>query len=245
VSLAPSFKWNVNRKSIRRITDIYLKKNTDAIQNVIEGTASYSADWIRDFKVLQNSRTGTLWHDYINEERGNAEGARVDTGLMANSVGYTRAQYQSEGEYIAEFGLLLPSAGGRKYFLEQDEGFQLELANGKVRDVPGMQTYESVEPQLKKRMSKEMLRHGFLRGGRDSRGMRILQNSEREGFNTAWSSEYAPSEAQITAAREMQQRGAQARIVRDAYMASRTESYRTSGRITFGSANSALNRKKR
>jgi len=86
VSLAPSFKWNVNPKSVRRITDIYLKKNTDVIQNVIEGTASYSADWIRNFKVLRNSRTGTFWHDYINEERGNAEGARVDTGLMANSV---------------------------------------------------------------------------------------------------------------------------------------------------------------
>lgn len=182
----PNFSWNIKPNQVEALTKRYVDNATDAIQDVISDVADFAADWIRENKVNRGSPTGTLWHELTNKRRRNLPGARVDTGEMVNSVGSTPAQYLAEGEYSAEFGLRLPSAGGRKYFLEQDRGFPLELASGEIRQVPGMHTFDAVLQGLRSRLRKEMLRRGFLLGKRDTKGERILRNTDSLGFEKAW-----------------------------------------------------------
>lgn len=241
----PKFEWNIKPNQVQALTRRYKDNALGAVQDAMSDAADFAADWIKLNKIYQGSRTGTLWHDLTNKERGNQEGARKETGEMYNSVGSTGARYLADGEYSAEFGLRLPSAGGRKYFLEQDQGFPLQLASGEIRQVPGMNTYEAVLTPMTRRFRKEMLRRGFLKGGRDTRGERILRNAEFEGFNTAWAGEFARTENQREAMRRFELRSFEARYRRDAIQNARIESYRGSVESLFGSIPNFMNRFKK
>jgi hypothetical protein len=222
----PKLDWNVKPRQVEALTKRYTDRATDSIQEVVSDAADFAAQWIKENKIYRGSRTGTLWHDFVNRERGNAEGARIETGAMYNSVGSTSAQYLSDGEYAAEFGIKLPSAGGRKYFMEQDQGFALQLASGKIRQVPGMQTFDSVIVPLRRMFRKEMLRRGFLRGKRDTRGERILRNEGFSNFNTAWADEFARTDAQRDAMFRYELRAAERRMRSAIIQEAKLDSYR-------------------
>lgn len=231
----PKFEWNIKPNQVQALTRRYKDNALDAVQDAMSDAADFAADWIKLNKIYQGSRTGTLWHDLTNEERGNQEGARKETGEMYNSVGSTGARYLADGEYSAEFGLRLPSAGGRKYFLEQDQGFPLELASGEVRQVPGMHTFEAVLTPMTRYFRKEMLRRGFLRGGRDTKGERILRNAEFESFDAAWSGQNLKNENQRQAMRQNQINRFEAQARQDAIRGAQIESYRASQEALYGS----------
>ena len=170
---------------------MYTDTNLD---NIHEGIAEVAQKTAYDMKVgyiLQNSRTGSVWHDMINEYRGNARGARVDSGRMINSVGSMSSMDIPSGTIEAEYGLRMPGAGGQEYFLEQEYGFDLELGSGQIREVPGMETYERTKKNMKSALRKAMLSRGFLTGKVDTRGVRILDRMKwGETFESAWSAAY-------------------------------------------------------
>lgn len=238
----PNFSWNIKPNQVEALTKRYVDNATGAMQDAISDAADFAADWIKYNKIYRGSRTGTLWHDLVNKERGNPEGARVDTGAMFNSVGSTGAQYLSEGEYSAEFGIKLPSAGGRKYFIEQDEGFPLQLASGEIRQVPGMHTFDAVLTPLSRHFRKEMLRRGFLKGKRDVRGERILRNEPSLGFNKSWSEEFMRTEAQRDAMRQYELGAYERRYRRALIQDARLEAYRGSVENLFGSIDNWMGR---
>ena len=244
---APKFKWNVKPNQVEALTRRYKDRALDSVQEVIEDVADWAANDIRQLKIYSGSPTGTRWHDFINDERGNQDGARKDTGEMFNSVGSTPARYLAEGEYDAEFGLKLPSAGGRKYFLEQDQGFPLQLASGEVRQVPGMHTFDFILPALKRKMNKQMLRRGFLRGKRDTRGERVLSDAPKMGFESAWSQEFSNSRTpdQVIAGQKRQIRFYEQQIRRDAIRRANIDSYRSSKENIFGSITNQIDRYKK
>lgn len=231
----PKFEWNIKPNQVEALTKRYKDRALDSVQDAIEDAADYSAEWIKQNKIHRGSRTGSLWHDLVNTERGNPEGARMDTGALYSSVGNTRAQYLSDGEYSAEFGIRLPRAGGRKYFMEQDQGFELQLASGKIRDVPGMHTFDAVLPVLRGRIRKEMLRRGFLKGKRDVRGERILRNAPYSTFNAAWADEYARTDSQRESMMRFEIRAAETRRRQGVAQDARLESYRMSVENLYGS----------
>ena len=164
MSLNPSIKWNKKRTQVNSTMTRFTDRALYDIGVGISIVADKSANWIKDNKIKRNSATGTLWHKYTNEERGNEPGARVDSGALLNSVGSTGGVEVSRGVYESEFGIRLPSAGGRKYFMEQDEGFNLETWSGETKWVPGMQTFDAVKDALKKELRFQMASLGLVRG---------------------------------------------------------------------------------
>lgn len=164
MSLPPKIKWNKNPSQVNSTMTRYTDRALYAIAEALQKTSKDSAQWIVDAKIKRGSRTGTLWHDVTNKERGNEPGARVETGEMMRSVGSTPTMEQGRGLYSSEFGLRLPSAGGRKYFIEQDEGFDLELYSGETKFVPGMNTFAAVLPALRTTLRMELSSRGFKLG---------------------------------------------------------------------------------
>jgi hypothetical protein len=208
VSLAPKIKWNKKptqvQSTMTRYTDRALFALGDAVQNV----SDYSAKWIVDAKIKSNSRTGTLWHDLVNKERGNTVGARVETGELLRSVGSTPASEVDRGFYESQFGIRLPEAGGRKYFMEQDQGFDLELYNGETKWVPGMETFKSVLPVLRKNFRMEMASRGFVLGKMAAGGRSAPRESAGSFSDT--------SDIQRMSERAMQSRRYEQRLNADA-----------------------------
>jgi len=142
----------------------YTDRALFALGDAIQSTSQKSATWIVDAKIKANSPTGTLWHDLVNKDRGNNPGARIETGELMRSVGSTPAVELDRGFYESQFGIRLPEAGGRKYFMEQDQGFDLELYSGETKWVPGMETFKAVLPVLRKEFKMEMVSRGFVLG---------------------------------------------------------------------------------
>ena len=188
MSLAPKFKWNVNEPTLDRLTKAYINRNLDNILEIVADVADKTAYDMKVMYILQGSRTGSVWHDMINEYRGNSRGARVDSGRMLNSVGSTASIDVGSGVIEGQYGLRMPGAGGMKYFLEQEYGFDLTLNNGNVRAVPGMHTYDRTVKMMKSKLRKGMLSKGFLSGTVDTRGAKILgQMKFGTSFAEAWS----------------------------------------------------------
>ena len=164
MSLAPKIKWNKKPTQVQSTMTRYADRALFALGDAVQITSEKSAQWIIDAKIKSGSRTGTLWHDLVNKERGNNPGARIDTGELLRSVGSTSATELDRGFYESQFGIRLPEAGGRKYFMEQDQGFDLELYNGETKWVPGMETFKAVLPALRKTFRTEMSMRGFVLG---------------------------------------------------------------------------------
>ena len=164
MSLVPKIKWNKKPTQVSSTMTRYTDRALFALGDAIQSTSQKSATWIVDAKIKANSPTGTLWHDLVNKDRGNNPGARIETGELMRSVGSTPAVELDRGFYESQFGIRLPEAGGRKYFMEQDQGFDLELYNGETKWVPGMETFKAVLPVLRKTFRTEMSMRGFVAG---------------------------------------------------------------------------------
>jgi hypothetical protein len=177
-------KWNVNEASIKRILDRYINKNLGNIEQVVDWYGKTAADWIERFAVLSGSPTGTNWHRYKNAERGNQYGARVDSGTMSRMIGFDTFPVNSDGIVGAEFGLLLPEAGGEKYFMDQETG-------NNIKSGKGMNSAARAHKFMKPLFRREMLAKGFLRGAKDVRGGTVLSlmrgaAGKQVDFDTAW-----------------------------------------------------------
>lgn len=188
MSLAPKFKWNVNNPALDRLTKGYINRNLDNILEVVAEVSNKTAHYMKANYILRDSRTGSVWHDIVNEYRGNLPGARVDSGRMRDSVGSTTSMDIGSGVIEGQYGLRMPGAGGQEYFLEQEYGFDLTLNNGNIRQVPGMHTYDRTLKDMKFMLRRGMLSKGFLTGKVDNRGSKILaQMKFGTSFAEAWS----------------------------------------------------------
>jgi len=182
----PKIKWNVNSSSLKRISDIYISNSLNSVQDALDTTARLTADLIKNDMIFKGSPTGSIWHQIINDYRGNQPGARIDSGAMIDSVG-SEVVRSGMGRFLASYGLQTPQAGGEDYFMKQEYGFPLTLPSGEIRNVPGMNTAERSAQFMEKRLRKEMLRAGFLKGRSDWRGERILKLMERgSNLEDAW-----------------------------------------------------------
>lgn len=208
MSLAPKIKWNKKPTQVSSTMTRYTDRALFALGDAIQTTSDYSAQWIVDAKIKANSRTGTLWHDLVNKRRGNAPGARVETGELMRSVGSTLAVELDRGFYESQFGIRLPEAGGRKYFMEQDQGFDLELYNGETKWVPGMETFKAVLPVLRKTFRTEMSMRGFVLG-KMAAGGKSAPRESAGGFSGG-------NEAQMMSERSIQIRRYEQRLNADA-----------------------------
>ncbi len=177
-------KWNVNEASVNRMLNRYINKNLTNIEQVVDWYGRAAADWIERFAVLSGSPTGTNWHRFKNAERGFQYGARVDSGTMSRMIGFETFPVNADGVVGAEFGLLLPQAGGEGYFMVQETGKGIK--SGK-----GMNSAARAHKAMKPLFRKEMLAKGFLRGGKDARGGTVLTlmrgaAGKKVDFDTAW-----------------------------------------------------------
>lgn len=177
-------KWNVNEASIKRILDRYVDKNLKNIEEIVDWYGRSAAEWIERFAVLSGSPTGTNWHRNKNAERGFAYGARVDSGTMSRMIGFDTFPVNSDGIVGAEFGLLLPEAGGEKYFMDQETGDNLK--SGK-----GMNSAAKAHKAMRPMFRRYMLAKGFLRGKKDTRGGTVLSlmsgsTGKAYDFESAW-----------------------------------------------------------
>lgn len=207
MSLQASLKWNVNKASVKRITDRYSKQNIENIKTAISRAAQQGAAAVRTDAILKGSPTDSAWHYFANIVRGNDYGARKDTGRMLNSVG------SSQGVRDGVFGTIAASYGlptsGPDYFMEQDQGYTFTTWSGRQQTVPGMNSFEKSLPAMRKALKKEMLRQGFLAtGARDaSRQSRILDRMmSGYAFEDSYGAEFPVSPEQIRTGREMAQR---------------------------------------
>lgn len=206
-------KWNVNEASINRILNRYVDKNLKTVEQIVDQYGRQAADWIERFAVLSGSPTGTNWHRNKNAQRGFAYGARVDSGTMSRMIGYDTFPINADGIVGAEFGLLLPEAGGEKYFMDQETGTNIK--SGK-----GMNSAARAHKAMKPWFRREMLSRGFLRGAKDARGQTVLAlmsgaAGKEYSFDAAWAmTSPEPSEAQ-RAARESFELRANKRSLRD------------------------------
>ena len=222
----PKIKWNVNSSSLKRISDIYISNSLNSVQDALDKTASLTADHIKNEMILRNSPTGSLWHQVINDYRGNQPGARVDSGAMLSSVG-SEVVRSGMGRFLASYGLQTPQAGGEDYFMKQEEGFPLTLPSGEIRNVPGMNTAERSAQFMEKRLRKEMLRAGFLKGQKDWRGAKVVASMERgASFEDAWSSVNSRSGASTAASREYFAQKASRDAARSAGQQARLDSFK-------------------
>jgi hypothetical protein len=203
VSLTPKIKWNKKPTQVQSTMTRYTDRALFAVGDAIQTSADKSATWIVDAKIKANSPTGTLWHDIVNQERGNNPGARKETGALMRSVGSTSAVELDRGFYEAQFGIRLPEAGGQKYFMEQDEGFELTLYSGETKWVPGMETFKAVLPVLRKTFKTEMSMRGFS-SGKMGAGSKSAPREPSNGFSDL-------SDGQRAIERAIANRGAEAR----------------------------------
>ena len=184
-------KWNVNEASINRIVNRYIKKNLTTLENVVDWYAAESAEYIEKFKILSGSSTGTNWHRNKNAERGFNDGARVDSGAMAASVGYESYSFNSEHVVGAEFGLPTPFGGGEQYFMSQEEGFDIKLRDGSKHTVKPMNSAGVTRDKMRGKMRRKMLSEGFLTGKQDVRGSTVIalmggSAGKSYSFEAAW-----------------------------------------------------------
>jgi hypothetical protein len=201
VASATKVKWNVNEGSINRILASYIKKNEANIEKLVEDYAEKASLVIRNDYILKGSPTGTRWHQFVNAERGNAYGARYETGDMARAVGYQAYGMNANGVVGAEFGL-----PDEAYYLAQEYGFVQENEGGN-RVVKGMNSAKKTIKALTPDFRKRMLALGFLKGAKDARGSAVLgMMSQGNTFLEAWV-KTAPN-------RSLAQREAWAEIVR-------------------------------
>lgn len=179
----PSLKWNTSDSVIQSIANRFINSKEHELQLTLTTAADWASDYMLKNKVLQNSSTGTMWHRFANQRRGNLFGARVDTGDMAGDIGYMDAEGSLEGGMVAEFGLL---TGWRDYYLMQEYGFRHESG----REVPGMYAAKSTIENAKFRsiMRKLMLEAGFFAGkSKDKRGYAVYGMIRRgSSFEKAW-----------------------------------------------------------
>ena len=207
MQIKPSLKWNVNKKSIDRITNRYATSNIKNIKRAIGRAAEAGASAVRNDAILRGSPTDSAWHYFANLIRGNDYGARKDTGRMLNSVG------SSQGVRDGVFGTIAASYGlpvdGPKYFMEQDQGYTFTTWSGREQNVPGMNSFQKSLPAMTKNLRKEMLRYGFLTtGSRQAPRQRKVLNRVMAGydFDSAWGAEFPTSPARIQAGQEMAER---------------------------------------
>lgn len=197
MSLAPKFKWNANEKSIERIKESYLKRSLGDVQDALSHAATWGAKATLDHKIMSGTPTGSAWHYFANVRRGNAFGARVDTGEMASSVGSSKAESYGS-KFMATYGLPLD---GPDYFFKQEYGFKFQTWAGQTREVPGMADSRygaqgKIDTQIRRALSKSMVARGFLRGTKDIRGERIIKRMDRGmSFSESWAFEYSNNSA--------------------------------------------------
>lgn len=178
---ATKVKWNVNEGSINRILASYIKKNEANIERLVEDHAQKASVVMREDYILKGSPTGTMWHKFVNAERGNAYGARYETGEMASAVGYQAYGMNANGVVGAEFGL-----PDEAYYLAQEYGFVQENEGGN-RVVKGMNAANKTIKALTPDFRKKMLALGFLKGAKDARGSAVLGlMSQGNTFLEAW-----------------------------------------------------------
>jgi hypothetical protein len=199
VSLLPKIKWNINQASLERIQKGYMNNTLESVHTALDNTATATANYIKENMILRGSPTGSLWHQIINDYRGNQPGARVDSGSMLQSVG-SEVTSGGLGRFMASYGL---PVNGEEYFMKQDRGFPLELPNGTIRNVPGMNTKERSDKFMQTTLRKEMLRRGFLKGQKDWRGAKVMRGMDAgRDFESAWQNVNARTDAQIFASRQ-------------------------------------------
>ena len=207
MTLQASLKWNVNKASVKRITDRYTKQNIDNIKTAITKAAEHGARAVKENAILKGSPTDSAWHYFANIIRGNDYGARVDTGRMLNAVDSSQATKDGVfGIIAASYGL---PTDGPDYFMEQDRGYSFTTWSGRQQTVPGMNSFAKSLPAMQKGLKKEMLRQGFLAtGARDAgRQSRILDRMMNGyAFEDAYSAEYPVSPEQMRSGREMAER---------------------------------------
>ena len=221
--ITPKYEWNLGPSDVKRIMDKHIRKNEQNIASLLDRKASKYAEWIKETKIARGSWTGTDWHRLVNTEvRGQAEGARMETKAMYRSVDKTSTYSPEIDVWEVQFGIPTVAGGGEEYFTEQEIGFDLELASGQVRFVPGMESSRAAINIITKEIKKDFLRIGFLRGkGSDVRGQRILDLADTLGFEKSYAMEYAPSEAQKAAFDKFKEIGARIIAQRSAARQSR------------------------
>lgn len=221
----PKIKWNTNQAALERLTNIYIKDTMGNIRDALDKTSSSTANYIKETMIMRGSPTGSVWHQIINDYRGNRFGARVDSGTMVQAVGSEVTQ--DNNRFIASYGLPLPESGGFEYFMKQEYGFDLTLPSGKVRQVPGMETAERSSKFMETMLRKEMLRRGFLKGEKDWRGAKIIASMQRGNtFEDAWASANVRSPEQTFASREFFKRKAERDLAREVALQARLDSFK-------------------
>ena len=81
-----------------------LEQEVEKIRRIIGRAARTGAIETRKH-ILGGSPTGTQWHVQANRRRGNAYGARVETGKMLESVSFSRPKWDpATKSYKASFG---------------------------------------------------------------------------------------------------------------------------------------------
>ena len=195
MSLAPKFKWNATDAVVQRIAKGYLRRSMTDIQESLSEAASWGAKATLDHKIMGGTPTGSAWHYFANIRRGNNFGARVDSGNMAGSVGYSQTVgNMKNGSFMSTYGLPL---NGDPYFFEQENGYSFETWSGQKRDVPGMAdprygAQQKIDKEIRKALNKRMVSRGFMRGASDTRGARIIDRMNRGySFSESWGFEYS------------------------------------------------------
>lgn len=197
----PKLKWNANDSVINRLTKSYLKRSISDIKDAVERGAMAGANATVDYKILgivgskQGSSTGTLWHLDVNTNKRpkpRGYGARVDTGNMMRSVGYSKAS----GKVLLSSTYGLP-LNGPEYFFEQEYGFDRVRFSGELTGdrVPGMADehyghQENIDKQIKRAMNKSMTARGFFPSRAAARYERVYKMAQDTSFNLAWSLEF-------------------------------------------------------
>jgi hypothetical protein len=81
-----------------------LEQEVEKIRRIIGRAARTGAVETRKH-ILGGSPTGTQWHVQANKRRGNAYGARIETGKMLESISFSRPKWDSNTKsYKASFG---------------------------------------------------------------------------------------------------------------------------------------------
>lgn len=84
--------------------DVQLKKEVEKVRRIIGRAARTGAIETRRH-IWGGSPTGTRWHVEANKRRGNAYGARIETGKMYESVSFSRPVWDPKTKtYTASFG---------------------------------------------------------------------------------------------------------------------------------------------
>ena len=198
----PSINWQNNAFSVDSVMKRFMKAKERDLQGALTVAANWASDYMLKNKILQNSSTGTMWHKFANQRRGNLFGARVDTGDMAGDVGFLPAEGSLADGVSAEFGLL---TDWRDYYMQQEYGFKHDSG----RDVRGMFAAKTTLEDSKFRsiMRKLMLNAGFFSGAsKDKRGYAVYGMLRRgTSFDKAWADTSRDrSSAQIDAANKYQ-----------------------------------------